>query len=237
MSVDTAHDSSRAASGGHHEAPEERYKKERLALWLFIGGDFVFFVLEVFTWFYLKALDTNGMWRGASCTTASPCPTGLATNGNYGSTGVGVGQITHLVPQAPSSYTLIAAALTIVTALGFLFVERGAASGAPKASLSGLTLLPLVSTAAAAVVVCLQYSKLPFQTVEGTYASTFEFFMGSTLAHLLIVLVLAIGIAIRTSAGRYSGGRPWYQLRLVRTFTAWCAFSTVILALIMSFTA
>jgi hypothetical protein len=61
--------------------------------------------------------------------------------------------------------------------------------------------------------------------------------MGSTLAHLFIVMILALGVTVRVNAGRYTDGRPWYQLRLVRIFATWCAFSTVILSLIMSYTA
>ena len=62
---------------GHHETREQRHFKERLAVWLFIGGDLVFLLMELFFWFYLRALNTNGLWRGAACSKANPCTDGL----------------------------------------------------------------------------------------------------------------------------------------------------------------
>ena len=88
--------------GGHHETRAQRHFKERLALWLLIGGDALFLLLELFTWFYLRALNTNGMWRGAACTKANACTDGL---GN---------PITSEIPKAGITYTLVIAALTVV---------------------------------------------------------------------------------------------------------------------------
>ncbi len=69
--ADESHD------GSHHETAEQRDQKERLAIWLFIAGDALFLLLELFTWFYLRALNTSGMWRGAACSKANPCTDGL----------------------------------------------------------------------------------------------------------------------------------------------------------------
>ena len=78
-----------------------------------------------------------------------------------------------------------------------------------------------------------QFGALPFSTIDGTYASTFEFFMGSTLAHLILLTFIGIGLLNRARLGRYDGGR-WYQLRLIRVFAVWIAASVCILALVMS---
>ena len=85
---------------------------------------------------------------------------------------------------------------------------------------------------AAIVVQCYQFGVLPFTTIDGTYASTFEFFMGSTLAHLALLAFIVTGLWSRASRGRYDGGH-WYQVRIIRIFAVWLATSTCILAVVM----
>ena len=53
--------------------------------------------------------------------------------------------------------------------------------------ISGGAALGLVVLLAAVVVQCYQFGQLPFTTIDGTYASSFIFFMGSTLGHLLLL--------------------------------------------------
>ncbi len=53
--------------GGEHESAFRRDQKERLLMWLLIAGDAFFLILELFTWFYLRALNTSGLWNGAAC--------------------------------------------------------------------------------------------------------------------------------------------------------------------------
>jgi hypothetical protein len=86
---------------------------------------------------------------------------------------------------------------------------------------------------AAVVVQCIQFGHLPFTTIDGTYASTFEFFMGSTLAHVGLLTFIVLGLWSRARLGRYDGGH-WYQVRIIRIFAVWLAVSTCILAIVMS---
>jgi heme/copper-type cytochrome/quinol oxidase subunit 3 len=214
------HDDSGGESG-HHETPEHRDYKERLALILFIGGDAVFLLLELFSWFYLRALDVDGMWRGATCTAASPCTDGL---GN---------PITREVAKANPAYTIVIAVLVVVAALLVWGVERGAAKRDARSVMSGMTGIALVALLAAVAVQIYQFQVLPFSTIDGTYASTFEFFMGSTLAHLIILAFVILGMFNRIRLGRYDEGR-WHRVRLIRMFTVWIAASVCVLALVMS---
>ena len=80
---------------------------------------------------------------------------------------------------------------------------------------------------AAIVIQVLAFQHLPFQTTDGTYASCVEFFMASNLAHLLIVLVVTVGAALRSRRGLYDSN--WYQIRLVRVWSLWVGVSAVIL--------
>jgi heme/copper-type cytochrome/quinol oxidase subunit 3 len=192
------------AVAGHHETRQQRHFKERMALWLFIGGDAVFLLLELFTWFYLRSLNTNGLWRGAQCTKANPCTDGL---GN---------PITHEIATANPAYTLVIAGLAIVAALFVYSSEKSSArQSGRKAIAAGAGFAVLVLLGAIALQ-CYQYTTLPFSTIDGTYASTFEFFMMWNRARL----------------GRYDDGH-WYQARIIRVFSAWCAAATSILAIVM----
>jgi heme/copper-type cytochrome/quinol oxidase subunit 3 len=215
------HEGGSGHEGGHHETPEQRDRIERLGLWLFIAGDALFLLLELFSWFYLRALNTGGMWRGAACTVAAPCTDGLGNS------------ITHEVAKASPWYTLTVAALVVVAALLVRMVERAAVKRDSRSVMSGMAGLSIICLLAAIVVQCLQFGALPFSTIDGSYASAFEFFMGSSLAHVVILTFVTFGLWNRIRVGRYDDGR-WYRVRLIRLFTVWIAVSVCVLALVMS---
>lgn len=205
---------------GHHETREQRHFKERMALWLLIGGDGLFLALEIFTWFYLRSLNTNGLWRGTDCTKANPCTDGLGNS------------ITHQVTKASPWYTVVIAGLIVVSALLVLLVERSSQRQAKRSAISSGAAVALVVVLAAVVVQCYQFGQLPFTSIDGAYASSFLFFMGSTLAHLLLVTFIVTGLFLRSRAGKYDNGH-WFQVRIVRIFTVWVAVSTCILSVVM----
>jgi heme/copper-type cytochrome/quinol oxidase subunit 3 len=217
------HDQGRVveAVAGHHETREQRHFKERIVVWVFISGDAVFLLMELFYWFYLRALNTDGMWRGVDCSKANPCTDGL---GN---------PLTHEIAKATPWYSISIAVLVVISAALIWGVERSAQRLVKRSAISGGAALGLAVLVAALVVQCLQFGHLPFTTIDGTYASTFEFFMGSTLAHLLLLAFIVAGLWLRARRGRYDGGH-WYQVRIIRTFAVWLAVSTCILAIVMS---
>jgi heme/copper-type cytochrome/quinol oxidase subunit 3 len=217
------HDQGRVveAVAGHHETREQRHFKERIVVWIFISGDAVFLLMELFYWFYLRALNTDGMWRGTDCSKANPCTDGL---GN---------PITHEIAKANPAFTIIIAVLVVIAAALIWGVERSAQRQLKRSALSGGAALGLAVVVAAIVVQCIQFGHLPFTTIDGTYASTFEFFMGSTLAHIVLLAFIAMGLWLRAGRGRYDGGH-WYQVRIIRIFAVWLAVSTCILAIVMS---
>jgi heme/copper-type cytochrome/quinol oxidase subunit 3 len=202
--------------GGMHETAYRRDQKERLMLWLFIGGDALFLILEVFTWFYLRSLNVNGLWNGALCTKANPCTDGL---GN---------PITAPITKADPKHAIIIAVFTVLAA-GFVWAaETAARKSAGKrtvATWSGVALLCMLVAVGWQIY---QFQVLPFTTVGGAYPSTYEFFMGSTLAHLILLAFIGLGLWMRAMKGRYEGG-TWYRVRIIRFFAVWIAVSTVIL--------
>jgi len=218
MSI-TEHDTHEEHAGGHHELPQDRHKKEHIALWLFIGGDAVFFMLEIFFWFYLRSLNTNGMWRGAACSKANACTDGL---GN---------PITSPIPKAAAIHTLAIAVLILVSAAVIWFAEVQARQGASRKTTTPLVSLAVLFAVGAIIWQIVQFQVLPFTTIDGTYASTFEFYMGSNLAHFGLVMFIGTGLMFRSRAGKFENGN-WYQLHLSRLWWVWVAVSSAILALV-----
>jgi heme/copper-type cytochrome/quinol oxidase subunit 3 len=209
----------------HHSAPHftpaERHRMEHIATWMFIGGDFVFFILEIFSWFYLRTMNTNGMWRGTLCTQAHQCAAG-------GSTGF---MLTHPVTKADPLWTYLVGGIIIVSAVFVWFAESQARDGATRKTTAPLLAIGMAFVLAAIAVQLYQFQILPFQTVDGSYASVFMFFMGANIGHFVITLVVVAGIWNRARMGKYEDG-VWYQLHLVRLWIVWVALSSAILAIV-----
>ncbi len=218
---DDAHGEPPPAAGGHHETPEQRDHKERLALWLFISGDALFLLLELFSWFYLRALNTDGLWRGSACTTANPCTDGLGNN------------ITREITRANPWYSAGVAALAVVSALLIWTVERSARDRERRGVTSGVAGLAFLALLATIAFQIYQFQVLPFTTIDGAYASTYEFFMGSTLAHLVLLTFIGFGLWNRARQGRYDNGN-YYRVRIIRIFAEWIAITACVLTLVSS---
>ncbi len=202
--------------GGEHESAFRRDQKERLLIWLLIAGDAFFLILELFTWFYLRALNTSGLWNGAACSKANPCTDGL---GN---------PITSPITRANPVHGIIVAACAVVAAAFIWMAESAAKRDAGRRSVAAAAGLGFLFLLAAIGVQIYQFQVIPFTTIDGAYASTYEFFMGSTLAHLILMAFIGLGLWLRASKGRYDGG-TWYRVRVIRFFAVWIALSTVIL--------
>ena len=215
-----------AEGGNHHDTPQAKHRKEHMLLWMLIGGDMVFTALIIFAWFYLKALNVEGMWRGAACK-----PNFNAGLNQSCTDGIG-NAINHIVPTAAPLHTF---AILAIVGAGFMwFAEVQARQGA-----SGKATTPLLGLGALAILGALvwqiyQFQVLPFTTVQGAYASSFEYIMGSNVGHLALVSIVAVGLFIRGSKGLHDNGR-WYQIHLSRLFAVWVAFSVTLLAFMVTF--
>jgi len=207
--------------GVHHDTPEQKDRKERTAVWLFIGGDMVFVALEIFTWFYLRGLNPNNGWRWVGSSAANPW-TDMVGNTH-----------TMEVPKASVAWTIGVSLLTLLVGLIAWWAEGLAKGKAKRSVVSGALGLTFLASLVAIGFQIAQFQVLPFQTTWGTYASTFEFFMGSNLAHLIIVAIVCLGLWNRARQGKYDD--HWYQIRLGRHFMVWVGSAAVILGAIAAF--
>ncbi len=178
--------------------------------------------MEVFTWFYLRALNTNGMWRGTACSNAKPCTDGL---GN---------PLTQGVPLANAWYSVGVAALAVAAALLIWAVERSARNRDSRSAIGGVAGLAFLALLASIALGFYQFQVLPFTSIVGAYASTYEFFIGSTLAHLIVLSLIGFGLWNRARKGRYDDGQ-WYRVRVIRIFASWIAIAACVLTLVSSF--
>ena len=63
MSIDLEpHSEMHGGSEGHHESPEKVDSRQRLGVWLFIGADVVTLGALLFTYLYLRGVNTDGHW-------------------------------------------------------------------------------------------------------------------------------------------------------------------------------
>jgi heme/copper-type cytochrome/quinol oxidase subunit 3 len=232
--IESHHD----AEEGHHESPQDRHRKEHMAIWMFIAGDFLFFALEIFAWFYLRTLNAQGGWRFAQCTPEIAKQIGGTLSGGLNSglnqtctDGLG-NPILHEIPTAAPIHTIAIAVLIVLAAIFVWFAEVQGRKGASRSTTTPLLWIGFVACLGAVVWQFVQFQVLPFTTIQGTYASVFEFFMGSNVAHFLLCLFIIMGLAIRSSKGKFEN-HNWYQLHLSRLWTLWVAVSASLLAVVV----
>ncbi len=223
---------------GQHDSPERIDGRHRLGVFLFIGADVVTVGALLFTYLYLRAVDTGGhfmsMYGYKGSLHTYSWWVNAANNGTLKNpTLIHVGTVS-------AGLQWVIALVTVVSA-GVLWAgEKGLRSNKNAKSFSGTALvaalIPLIGIVVAAVLL----SDLPqifvqindSQTMSyTTYDSAMMALLSSTIFHLAVLMFLGLGLAIRSARGVISGDR-WYQVRLVRYFWVWVAISSVVATLI-----
>jgi heme/copper-type cytochrome/quinol oxidase subunit 3 len=197
-------------------APVGGRRRATLAVWLFIFGDAVFVLLEVFSWLYLRALNTNGLWRGVDCSRAHPCVDGQGH------------PILGEIPTANPTKTVAVAVLVVVGAALLWAAERRSLGNRPRA-VTVTTGMALGAVLLACLLQVDQFRGLPFSRVQGSYASLFFFVMASNLFHLALAAFVCLGVWMGSRRGHYVGGHA-VDVQLVRSVVTWIAASVCILA-------
>jgi heme/copper-type cytochrome/quinol oxidase subunit 3 len=226
--------------GGHHESPEVIDGRQRLAIWLFIGGDIVILAALLFTYLYLRGTDTDGHWMSMLGYTGHPWS---YYNNILFVKGASLPNPTIVkVGTVSAGFYWLITLVTVVSA-GILWGAerrlRQTRDAKGFTSMAGLTTLVALL---AIVLTIIQLRQIPeiFQTFNDSaymaytgYDSAIMLLEGSALVHLCILGFLGLGLTIRTSRGAISGEK-WYQVRLVRMFWVWVAVSSVITTLVVT---
>jgi heme/copper-type cytochrome/quinol oxidase subunit 3 len=220
--------------GGHHESPEVVDGRQRLAIWLFIGGDIVILAGLLFTYLYLRGTDTDGHWMSMLGYTGHPWS---YYNNILFVKGASLPNPTTISvhPVSAGFYWLITL-VTVVSAAILWSGERRLRQTKDAKGFVTMAALTSLVTLLAIVLTIIQLRQIPeiFQTFNDSaymaytgYDSAIMVLEGSALVHLFILGFLGLGLTIRTSRGAITGEK-WYQVRLVRLFWVWVAISSVI---------
>jgi len=230
MSTETEihHDAHGAHDGGHHEPPEVVDRRQRMAIWLFIGGDIVTTSALLFSYLYLRGLNTGGNWMRMlgyqghtyawyQAQSSLPNPTYI-----------------HVPPMSPS-FNWLVTAVTLLSGLILWGGERALRKSKNAKSFAGVAFLATVIALVSAVLSIVQLRHIPaiyfaINDSQGfgytAYSSEMMVLIGSTLIHQLLLVFLGLGLTIRSARGVISGEK-WYQARLVRLFWMWVGIAGV----------
>jgi heme/copper-type cytochrome/quinol oxidase subunit 3 len=231
MSIDTSHETAHGHDSGHHEPPEVVDHRQRMALWLFIGGDIVTTAAMVFTYLYLRAVNTGGHWMSMM---------GLQGHSYayYESlANLPAPHLVHVHPMSPSFNWLVTGVI-VVSALILWAGESALRKGGQAKAFSSVALLATVVAIVAVALAIVQLQHLPEIFVAKndsqvmaytTYDSAMMFIIGSAVVHFILLSFLGLGLTIRSARGVING-QKWFQARLVRIFWVWVAVSAVLLS-------
>lgn len=191
----------------HGEPAEVVAQRQLVGVWLFIAGDAVIVGSLLFTYLYLRGLNTEKQW---------------------------------MPPGAHGASLLLAWGVVLAAAasLGALrraeqTVERGGRDAVAIAL--GASFVALVAAGLGIVAI----SKIPLavnavsqvRQVAGSYASALLAIDLSNVAHLVLLALLGVAVAVRTAKGVISASNP-LQARLVRIFWAWVTLAIALSAAI-----
>jgi len=223
----------------HHEAPEVVDHRQRLGIWLFIGGDLITTGALIFTYLYLRAVNTSGNWMAI---------TGLPANGRSAEEVQGVldagGSMQYII-EAPlsASFAWLLALVMVASAAIFWFGEsRLRANEAGRKAFVAISTIGGLAVVVFIILSIVQLRQVPqYWRVEHdsslwiytTYGSCMLALGVSAVIHALILAFLAFGSATRAAVGVIGHDR-WFQVRLVRYFWVWVALSTVVLTFVVT---
>lgn len=229
------HETHGGHDSGHHEPPEVVDGRQRMSIWLFIGGDMVGLSALLFTYLYLRGVNTGGHWM--SMWGYQGHSYAWYENALNSSAGLPAPTLIHVKPMSPS-YSWLVTAVTVVSAAIVWIAERGLRASKNAKAFATTSLVATIVVIVAAVMSVIQLRHLPeiFQAHNDSqimgytaYSSAMMALIGSALVHLIIVAFLGIGLFLRGLRGVING-ENWYQARLVRMFWVWVAVSAVIVS-------
>lgn len=236
MSV-TTHDTD--SHSAHHEPIEVVDGRQRLGVWLFIGGDVVTLGALLFTYLYLRGTNTLGHWRSIVAYDFSGLTPAQANN--LMNTTDQTLHYEHTISQG-LNWTIVIAVLLSASVM-WLGEDRLRSTGATVKKFLpfayGAVLFAIVGTVLAweQLLRVPQYYQVANDSevfVHTAYGSSMIALGGALIIHLIILALLGVGLIVRAQRGVISP-TAWHQVRLVRLFWVWVALSTFLTALVTTF--
>jgi heme/copper-type cytochrome/quinol oxidase subunit 3 len=220
--------------GGHHEPPLKVYGRQRMAIWLFIGGDIITLSAMLFTYLYLRGVNSNNHWMSIVGLPVDK----VHTYGYYeGLNNVPAAHLIHVAPLSPS-FNWLATLVGVVSAVIFWAGERNLRKTKNRTTFTWTAALATAVALLAGYMSIVQLRHIPqiyvaindSHTLAYTaYSSAMMVLIGSTLIHLLLLAFLGLGMVIRSARGVLTAEK-WYHAGLVRLFWVWVAVSGVVVS-------
>jgi len=206
MSASTA----AAAGHVHHvEAPSVLFRRQRLGVLLLILADVAFTLSLIFTYFYLRGLNTEDGWVPAD------------------------GGTTAAISGAWWIF-----AVMVLSLLAYEWGGRGIAGGNSSRLMVG-TLIALVLVLVDMGLQIFQLANMPMHSkdgvYQGSYMSSFVALSAYHVVHLLLALFVGLALWNRARKGLYSSENH-YQATLVGYWWRWVTAAALLTALTLSFT-
>ncbi len=222
--------------GGHHEPPAKVYGRQKMALWLFIGGDIITMSAMLFTYLYLRGVNTQNHWMSMVGLPVDK----VHTYSYYENlSDIPTQHLIHVAPMSPS-FNWLVTGVAVVSALIFWAAERNLRKTKNRAAFTWSAVLATLIIVVAAVLSIVQLRHLPqifvakndSHTLSYTaYSSSMMVIIGSALVHFILLAYLGLAMVIRSARGVLTGEK-WHHAGLVRLFWVWVAVSSVIVSAI-----
>lgn len=222
--------------GGHHEPPAKVYGRQKMALWLFIGGDIITLGALLFTYLYLRGVNTGNHWMSLVGLPVDK----MHTYGYYENLANLPNQyLIHVKPMSPS-FSWLVTAVGVASALILWAGERTLRKSKNKVAFTWSALLATVVAGVAGVLSIVQLRHIPqiyvaindSHTLSYTaYSSAMMALIGAALIHFILLVFLGLGLVIRSARGVLTAEK-WHQAALVRLFWVWVAISGVVVSAI-----
>jgi heme/copper-type cytochrome/quinol oxidase subunit 3 len=206
-----------------------------MAIWLFIGGDIITMSALLFTYLYLRGVNTGGHWM--SMMGYQGHSYAWYENALNSAAGLPSPTLIH-VGTLSAGLNWTVTLLTVLSAAIVWAAEKGLRKSQNAKAFSSLSWVAVLVTIVAIALTIKQLQHIPSvfvavndsQTMSYTaYDSTMMVIIGSALIHLFLLAFLGVGLAIRSARGVINGTK-WFQARLVRLFWVWVAVSAVIVS-------
>ena len=220
--------------GGHHEPPTKVYGRQKMALWLFIGGDIITMSAMLFTYLYLRGVNTQNHWMSMVGLPVDK----VHTYGYYENlANLPTQHLIHVAPMSPSLNWLVTG-VSVLSALIFWSAERNLRKNGNRAASTWNALFATVAVVVAAVLSVVQLRHLPqiyvavndSHTLSYTaYSSSMMVLIGSALVHFILLAYLGLAMVVRSARGVLTGEK-WFHAGLVRLFWVWVAVSGIIVS-------
>ena len=192
----------------HHDSPDAVGRRDRLGVILLIVADIAFVGSLMFSYMYLRFLNTEGAWM----------PEGMI--------------------EAPPLIAWIVITIMVIGLVAFYLGVRGMKAGKPSSLAlgAGVALIAALSSLVFEIVKMSQFN-FPLSDkgyFAGGYSSTMVTLAGANAFHLVLTIVITLGILNRARLGKYKDPASW-QPRIATYWWLWVVVSALLVGLMTTF--